>query len=246
MNDALTRLEHERLANLRQLVATRALDVPAPSRRAWRPSRRFVAAASLATAAAVSIAVAASHGAAPPASAKLTGFAVQRAPDGVVTITLTDYRHPSQLSSQLQADGIPAMVVYIPAGEYCEEPDAAVVNGPVDYHMPDGLYTIPQFDGAPNGGWRMQINPSHLKPGQSLIFGISDGPDKVVMVGNHAIHEGGAGSSTYLVTGTLTACQYHPAPPPETAEAGKLPRLKKGQTLWIAEGDPADIRFGQR
>lgn len=259
MTDNLTPLQERRLAELRHYVSARALDDHAEPRRIPPPRRPFIPALALTAVAAAVVAVAivitspsatpkTTHQATGHNSTELTGYTVKRATDGVVTITLTDYRHTSQLSSQLQADGIPAMVVYIPPGEYCEEPDAAMVLGSHDYSMPGGVYSLPQF--LSGGGWRMQINPSHIKPGQSLIFGISTGGWEKVTEGGSTVKVPLRGSSTYLVTGKLTACQYHlappihnPGPPPgvgPTPPAG----TKKGKVVTIV--DSAGIRFGRQ
>jgi hypothetical protein len=259
MTNSLTPLEERRLAELRHYVSARALDASAEPdavtkpRRVLRPRRPFVPALALAAATATAVAVAVvmtSSGAVPITThqgtgtghtgTELTGYTVKRAPDGVVTITLTDYRHTSQLSSQLQADGIPAMVVYIPAGEDCEEPDAAMVNGPRDYSMPGGVYSLPKF--LKDSSWQMQINPSHIKPGQSLLFGISDGGKEKVTWGRKTFKVSLSGSLTYLVTGRLTACQYHPAPP--ISLPSFKPTLPPGATLGTIIEEPGGITFG--
>lgn len=253
MTDSLTPLEERRLAEFRHYVSARALDQPASKpRRIPQPKRPFVPALALTAVAATAVAATlfiANGGTTPRttghSSAELTGYTVKRAPDGIVTITLTDYRNTSQLSSQLQAAGIPAVVVYVPQNEYCQEPDATPVPGPPDYSMPGGVYTLPQFQSG--GGWRMQINPSHIKPGQSLIFGISTGKEKVTE-GGRAVEIPFNGSFTSLVTGKLTACQYHPGSPvrnpgrPSGVAPTPPPGFKKGSVVTIDEGA---IKFGK-
>jgi hypothetical protein len=113
--------------------------------------------------------------------------------------------------------------------------------------MPGGVYSLPQF--LSGGGWWMQINPSHIKPGQSLIFGISDGGKEKVSEGGSTVDVPFSGSYTYLVTGKLTACKYHPAPanlhpsPPPGAPTPP-PGLKKGNVVNIEMA--GGIRFGRQ
>lgn len=247
MNDSLTPLEERRLAELRHYVSARALDTRANPRRIPQPRRPLVPALTLTAVAATAVAVAVvmtspsttpktTHQDTGRSSTELTGYTVKRAPDGVVTVTLTDYRHASQLSSQLQADGIPAMVVYTPPGEYCDEPDAAMVNGPRDYSMPGGVYSEPQF--LPGGGWQMQINPSHIKPGESLLFGIIGDGKKALPAGSDTVIVPVSGSFTYLVTGKLTACQYHPSP-------NLRPSLRPGVNGHGFAFELVGVRFGR-
>jgi len=49
---------------------------------------------------------------------------------GMVTVTLTDYRHTAQLSQELRRLGVPAAVFYIPQGQFCYEGSAREVPDP--------------------------------------------------------------------------------------------------------------------
>lgn len=196
---SLTALEERRLAELKQYVTDRPAAEPAAGRRSPRRYARPVIALGAAAAAATAALVAASVGTGTPA------YAVTRSADGTVTITLTDFRDTTQLSQELKQLGVPAAVYYIPQGQSCYQADAHPVTD-----VPDGLYSVPSA--LPSGpGWRMRLDTSLLQPGQTLLFGISAGS-----VRNTTAY----GSSTYLITGQATACQFQPATPPPNAHHG--------------------------
>lgn len=231
MNGTLTPLEQQRLHELKHVVAVRALSAPSRYHRAG--ARRWYTRPAIALgtiAAAAAGAVFGFGGSANNIPAHLAGYSIHLADDGVVTITLTDYKDTAQLSSELKADGIPAVVYLIPLGEICREPGATQVNLKPDYSMPGGLYSLPGF--LPGGGWKMQLNPSHLKPGQTFVFGITPGPGRVDVT---KVHLAG-GSSTYVASGHLASCQLvpitKPAPPPGSRPGG----------AWVVGG--AEIEFG--
>lgn len=186
-----TALEERRLTELKQYVANRAMPSPEPARRGprryTRPALALGAAAAAATAALVAV-----SGTGTPA------YAVTRSADGTVTITLTDFRDTTQLSQELKQLGVPAAVYYIPQGEYCYQASAHPVSD-----IPKGLYSVPSA--LPSGpGWSMRLDPSLLKPGQMLLFGISAGSMRDTTM---------YGSATYLISGQATACQFQPEPP---------------------------------
>lgn len=197
----LTPLDERRLADLKQIVADRALAAE-PGRRARRRVLR-PALALAATAGAVATGlVAASGGGGTPA------FAVTRSAGGIATITITDFRHTAQLSQELRTLRIPAAVLYIPAGMSCYEGSAREVDD-----IPNGLYVLPANRPARLRGWQMQINTSLLKPGQTLLFGLFEG---IAYSSSGTVNSSGKRAyaySTRLITGKVTACQYRPAPP---------------------------------
>jgi hypothetical protein len=96
-------------------------------------------------AAAVAGAVFAFGGPGTHVSAQLAGYSIHRADNGVVTITLTDFNDTGQLSSELKADGIPAVVYLIPLGKICREPGATRVNLKPGHGIPGGLYSPPSM-----------------------------------------------------------------------------------------------------
>ena len=192
--NTLTPLQERRLAELKQVVAARATGY-APTRRTGRRILRPALALATTTAGVAGVAgaviglVAATGGGTP-------AFAVTKSASGVVTIKITDYRDTSQLTAELQGLGIPAAVVYIPAGEYCYQPNANLVFNP-----PEGLSTVPA---SIPGGLEITFDTRLFQPGQSLIFGLGD----AVTNGVHA-----DGVAAFVVTGQLTACQFRPQPP---------------------------------
>lgn len=196
---SLTALEERRLADLKQYVANRPATDPLPARRGPRRYGRPVLALGTAAAAAIAALVATSVGSGTPA------YAVTRSADGTVTITLTDFNDTTQLSQELKQLGVPAAVYYIPRGKSCYQADAHPVT-----EVPDGLYSIPAA--LPSGpGWSMRIDTSLLRPGQTLLFGISAGSVRSIKA---------YGSATYLITGQATACQFQPDPPPNAHNGG--------------------------
>jgi hypothetical protein len=253
-SDLLTPLEEQRLAELRHFVAARAQDA-APG---WQHAlsgqfrRRSIRAgvALVVTAAAAAVAVLAAsggHQAIHPENVQLDGYRIHFAADGIVTIDLLDNPNLAQLSARLQADGIRAMVVDIPYGQICEEPQAKLVPGPSTYNVKKGsVYSLPGNIPGRQGGYQMQINPANLKPGESLIFGRT--ATQLYRVNpNRSLTpvSGGSGSgwATLLVTGTLSPCQFVPAPP-EALPSG-FPSLSPGtkfamfgqETSWFVIGN---------
>jgi hypothetical protein len=207
----LTPLDEHRLTELKQVVAARVL---ADARRPrWRLLRPALAIAATTGATAIAL-VATGGGGGTPA------FAVTRNAAGVVTVTLTDYRHTAQLSQELRRLGVPAAVFYIPQGQYCYEGSAREVPDP-----PKGLYTVPTA--LPAGdGWQLRISTALLKPGQTLLFGLSIGTTKLPRDHPPGVRSNKFyASSTYLITGQATACQFRPEPPaqvpPQVANSGR-------------------------
>lgn len=182
-----TTLEERRLTELKQHVASRPAADQVPARRAPRRYVRPALALGAGAAAATATLVAASVGTGTPA------YAVTRSADGTVTITLTDFSDTTQLSQELKQLGVPAAVDYIPQGEYCYQADAHPVPD-----VPEGLYSVPSPTSS-GPGWSMQLDTSLLQSGQMLLFGISAG--SVRSTDEYS-------SSSYLVTGQATACQF--------------------------------------
>jgi hypothetical protein len=250
-SDLLTPLEEQRLAELKHVIATRTQDAPSRLRSLSRQFRRRSVRAGVGlvvavAAAATVLAVNAGHQAIHPENAQLDGYRIHFAADGIVTIDLLDNPNLAHLSAQLQADGIRAMVVDIPSGQICEEPQAKLAPGPSTYNvMRGGVYSLPGNIPGRQNGFQMQINPANLKPGQSLIFGHTK--TQMYRVNpNRSLTPvaGGSGSgwATLLVTGTLSPCQFVSAPP-ETLPSG-FPALPPGskfatiglETSWFVIG----------
>lgn len=198
-SSTLTALEHQRLTELKEIVAIRASAMPAtaPARRRRRIMRPVLALVTVTVAAAAALVVSTSGG--------TPAFAVTRHPGGIVDVTLTNYGEAGQLSQELRNLGVPASVFDIPAGQECLQDSAAQVSD-----IPAGLYYPPQnITGAPGTGWQMEIDTKLFRPGQFLIFGLSIG----TAPGNATVY----GSSTFLATGKVTSCRFIPSPNGELA-----------------------------
>jgi hypothetical protein len=208
MTGTLTPLEEQRLHELTAVVAARAADLPSIARSRSRRAylRPALALGTIGAAAAAVLAFTAGH---PVQNAGLAGYTIHQAADGVVTIRLTDFKDVSQLSAELAADHIPAAVYAIPVNQVCQQPGAVTVP-PQDQSMPYEMYSLPQGDGL---GWSMQLNPSYLKPGQIMVFGVT------YSAGRGYAGAAVEGSSTYIVTGQLGACRFTPAPARSSAPA---------------------------
>ena len=113
-----TQFEDRLLAELRELVANRPGPAAAvrPAGRRRRPTRLVVGSVA-ATAGVAGLVLAATW------SDQVTpAFAVDRQPDGSVTVTVKRLSDAQGLERQLRAAGIPAVVNYAPEGKGCRGP----------------------------------------------------------------------------------------------------------------------------
>jgi hypothetical protein len=122
--------------DLRQALAQRAAEVPGEAvdrlrNGNYRPRSRNrvrVAGAGVVTAAAVSAAVAvtallpASHQPSHPVHAQLAAWTVSKQADGTVLVTIREFRDRAGLQRKLRADGIPASVIFVEAGNIPANP----------------------------------------------------------------------------------------------------------------------------
>jgi hypothetical protein len=210
----LTPLDEQRLIELKHVVAERSM-ADAPARRPGRAARVLRPVLGLAAAAsAAAIALSATSGGGTPA------FAVTKGASGIVTIKITDYSDTAQLTAELKSLGLPASVVYVPAGKYCYQAQAYVALNDAN-----GVYSA--WSGIP-GGVQLTFNPELLRPGQSIIFGL--GQAVVNRLQGDAV-------SAFVVTGHLTACQFFSLPP----IAIPISPVSKKTHATIVQG--ASIRF---
>jgi hypothetical protein len=213
--NTLTPLQERRLAELKQVVAARAVRrAPALARRTrgrfLRPAIALVTAA-----AGIAIGLVATGGGGTPA------FAVTKGADGIVTITISEYADTSELTAELKHLDLPAAVVYVPANESCYQAHAYVVK-----HHAKGLYTVAYEPGLPTT--KLTFNTRLLRPGQSIIFGIGNAAESGFLVED---------ASVFVVTGRLTACQYYSEPgiviPASSPIVG---RPTSTSPVWIGRG----------
>jgi hypothetical protein len=197
-----TRFEDRLLAELRQIVAARPIP-PAPAANAQaaasarrRAPRRLLAVAATAGVAATAILLVAGGDRVTPA------FAVERQPDGNVSVTINRISDAADLQRQLQAAGIPAVVDYTPAGKTCRQPrgrPAPAPSRPAEARVAGST--------AKGGSTRFTISRNMVSSGQTLVIATSggDGPTSVGME---------------VVQGPVAACQLVNAPAPPADAAG--------------------------
>jgi hypothetical protein len=188
-----TQFEDRLLAELREVVSTQSasgeLAVP---RRRRAPRLLLGGAATAAVAATVLLAVAGGDGTAP-------AFALDRQPDGSVTVTINRLSDAAGLQAQLRAAGIAAVVDYTPFGKACREPR--------------GRPAAPPPVGASVSG--------SSSTGHSASFTVSR---KMVSVGQTLVimTSGGTGPSSVgmeVIQGPVSPCQLVDAPAPSPAGA---------------------------
>jgi hypothetical protein len=100
------------------------------------------------------------------------------------------------VTAELKRLDLPATVVYVPADEYCYQALAYLVSDAAR-----GLYRVTATSSG--DGIEMRFSTSFLRSGQSIIFGLGDAVENGFPV--DAV-------SAFVVTGRLTACQYHSVP----------------------------------
>ncbi|MEV4893492.1 hypothetical protein AB0K48_29330 [Nonomuraea sp. NPDC055795] len=162
MNDTLTGFEQRRLTELKAHIAARAA-----TERDRRPRRRLAFAA--ATGAAIATAAAVVTVATP--GGPDTAYAVTKDADGIVHVTVRDFRDAPGLSRQLAGLGVPAIVDFVPAGQKCRDERGTPVTD-----IPRGLYYAPaSIPGEPEA-WRMQIDTKLFKPGQTFVWTLAVEP----------------------------------------------------------------------
>jgi hypothetical protein len=186
----------------RNLDATAGLDIPAP-RAPARSRRRRV---TLAVAAATLLA----GGMAAPAVLGLGGsaaYAVDRAADGTITVSIRDFKDAPGLERQLRRLGVNAVVDYVPFGRQCRAPRATPV--------PDPSPTLLSGEGSSKENRAtFRMDPKALRPGQSVIIELMyTEPSTGQPVGM-------VGISASAVTGPVAPCVLVPGSPIPGAGVG--------------------------
>jgi hypothetical protein len=155
--------EENLLAQLKNVVANRAVDSAAPmtGRSARRPRRRLVLAGGAVVAVA---AVAAIAGPSVLGLHTSAAYAVERDPDGSIRVSIYDYRDPKGLQQRIEAFGVKAAVDYLPAGMTCREPRADFVP---PTRMPREM-----VDWAPlsSKDHYFKVHPQYIAPGQTFVY----------------------------------------------------------------------------
>jgi len=157
-----TQFEDRLLGELRQLVAERpapeVVTLPRPHR------RRPLVIAGTATAAAAGVALVFAVG----SNGVTPAFAVDRQPNGDVSVTISKLSDAHGLQSQLRAAGINAEVDYTPAGKACRQPRGRSAAGPTG---PAGVSGV-QVSG---GSTTFTVSGNLVGQGQTLVIATSGG-----------------------------------------------------------------------
>ncbi|MEO3813933.1 hypothetical protein ABGB17_33465 [Sphaerisporangium sp. B11E5] len=181
LSDTARRRVHDML-----LARAEAADTVTTPRapRAPRRGLRVLALAGTAVAAAAAIAV--------PLSLGTPAYAVDKLPDGTVTVRIHEFLEPKKLQASLRDAGISAEVDYLPVGQACRQPRGVqpataqlAVEQPAD------------------GGLAFRIPAGQVKPGQTLVFVATFADDDPSQAGSIAMS---------VVEGRAARCTAVPAP----------------------------------
>ncbi|GAA3659375.1 hypothetical protein GCM10022224_023500 [Nonomuraea antimicrobica] len=151
---------------------------PVPTRRSRRP---LLAGAGLVVAAAAAAVVVT----ATPLLPSTPAFAVEKNPDGTVTVRIHELIKSEELESKLAEAGIQAVIDYLPDGQTCQLDRGETVPAPVDPLQDTGEYGT------------FLIDPKSLEPDETLV---------VVMHFNQNDPSKGFGGSTGIIRGPVTPC----------------------------------------
>jgi hypothetical protein len=181
-----SQFEDRLLAELRQVVAERpAPEVVATPRSHRRRPLLFAGTATAAAAATAALLTLTAGGIAP-------AFAVDRQPNGDVSVTINKLSDAKGLQSQLRAAGINAQVDYTPAGKACRQPRGR---------------TAPPSNGAPGvAGVRVDRGSTTFTVSRNMV-----GPGKTLVIAT----SGGTGPSSVgmqVIDGSVSPCVLVDAP----------------------------------
>ena len=210
------RFEERLLTELRQVVAERPEPLPAAS--AKRPYGRFALAGAGVATAVAAIAVFASSG-----DNTTSAYAIDKKPDGVVSVEIKSLKDADGLETGLRAAGVPAVVDYTPAGtDGCRLP--AMPATPAEPGMSGKATPVaPTLPGEAESG----------KGERSLrVFGHQEAGAP----GAPALKESGQGQSPDMTMPT------EPVPPTGKVTAD----LKGGSGATTFTIDPRDIPEGEK
>ncbi|SNT60769.1 hypothetical protein SAMN05216276_107923 [Streptosporangium subroseum] len=147
-----------------------------------------------------------------------SSYAVTKDPNGIVYITVRDFRDAAGLTERLRDLGVPAVVNYVPQGQKCREPRATPVTD-----IPPGLYHPPtNIPGEEHGpGWQMQINTKLFKPGQTFVWTMT------------TTSGGGSSTGTILMNDPVAPCVLVPddTPAPKAVRPDARLATTKGRSL---------------
>ncbi|MFI6326406.1 hypothetical protein ACIBG8_53420 [Nonomuraea sp. NPDC050556] len=204
-NGTLAGFEERRLAELQAYIAAK------PRK---RPRGRLY----LALAAVVGLG-AVTAGVLVASSGREAAYGVGEGDDGTVVITVRDSARSvgnmADLTEQLRALGIPAIVDFEPEGKMCKEPRGVYVED-----IPKGLYTVPYNDPGVTDGFQMKVNPKLFRKGETWVWTLAP-----------------QGTTTHLYKDPVAPCELVPDTRPEPKVVEQADATKKGEPL---EGVPVE------
>jgi hypothetical protein len=180
-----TTFEDRLLTELRAVVAARpAPELVTASARAPR-TRLILAAGALAATVAGVFVVTGGDNAAP-------AYAVEKQPDGSVTVAIHSLSDAAGLQQKLRAAGIPAVVDYTPIGKMCREPRGRLATSGHGMRMGVGVRA--------DHSATFTISRGSVQPGETLVIASSVG-SSVSSLG------------TEVIDGPVAPCKLVDAPP---------------------------------
>jgi hypothetical protein len=192
-----TQFEDRLLAELRQVVAARTASEAVAGSRRRRAPRLLLGGAATAVVTGTLLFVAAGGDRVPPA------FAIERQPDGNVTVKINRLSDADGLQRQLRAAGIAAVVNYTPLGKACREPRGRRAAPP---QSPTGASV--SGSSATGHASSFTITRNMVGVGQTLVIMTSGG-------------DGASSVGMEVVQGPVSPCKLVNAPaPPFPAREG--------------------------
>jgi hypothetical protein len=180
-----TKFEDRLLTELRAVVAARpAPEVVAVSRRSPRGRLVLATGAVAATAAGVLLATG-GDGAAP-------AYAVEKQPNGNVTVEIRSLSDAAGLQQKLRAAGIPAVVDYTPVGKMCRAPRGRSATSGHPTSMGMGVRA--------DHSATFTIRDGDLRPGETLVI-------------NSSVSTSVSSLGIQLIEGPVAPCELVNAPP---------------------------------
>jgi hypothetical protein len=133
-------------------------------------------------------------------------YAVERAPDGAIRISIREYRDPDGLERKLRGFGVDAVIDYLPSGKQCREPRATYAPNEPDLLTGDAVPA-----GDEKAVWL--LHPDKIRAGQTLVYTVW-------------LYERGDDSASsgrwQIATGAVAPCELVPGGP-EVGPRGVTP-----------------------
>lgn len=190
--------EENLLQELRAIVAEQRLPAAAPAIRRRDPRPRLLGAGAATLAAAAGATLILAIGGGDPVE---PAFAVERNSDDTVSVTVNSLQDADGLERALKAEGISAVVDYVPAGKTCKEPRGK----PPAARDGGGKTTIAGRQSA-DGSSTLTLSRNIVGAGNTLVL-MSSAEKGQVRLG------------TAIVSGPVAPCELIDAPEPSSVPA---------------------------